>query len=310
MTLPRISIVTPAYNAQEFIEETILSVLDQNYPNLQYIIIDGGSLDKTPEIISKYEKHLHFWISESDSGQSDAIIKGLHLCHGDVFNWLNSDDTYSAGALRVVGEFFSDPKTQVLAGRSRKFGIDLDYLSSGTDIYDTIERTVGKARIDQPETFFRLERVLALGGPSPNLHYIMDREFWIRYLICFGLEGVIKTDNVFVNFRHHKSSKTISEASGFIEEDFLLSRWFLQLSQHDIELLTNALAPIPFMLSKAKAEWCLHHYQMAYALRDWTGMDFWDTQAHLYGFSPSVQLCRLHLRLRRFLLSIPKLIHA
>lgn len=308
MSLPRISIVTPSYNAQDFIEETIVSVLDQNYPNLQYLIIDGGSTDRTPDIIRKYEKYLDSWISEPDQGQSDAIIKGLQLCDGDVFNWLNADDTYTAKALHTVGSFFSDPKTQVFAGRSLIYGMGPHRLSMGTDLYpDNPERTIGRARIDQPETFFRLSRVRSLGGPSMNFHFVMDREFWIRYLICYGLDGIIKTDDILVRFRHHQNSKTISQSSGFAIEDKVLGDWMLHLTQSDIGLIRSAAFSnclFSLDLSKAKTEWCLHHFQMAYALRDWSEMDYWDNLIERYDTHRLSLFSRLNLRFRRSILSI------
>ena len=91
---PKISIVTPSYNQGDFLEQTILSVLNQNYPNLEYIIIDGGSTDKSMEIIKKYEKYISYWISEKDNGQADAIKKGFRKSSGEIFAWINSDDNY------------------------------------------------------------------------------------------------------------------------------------------------------------------------------------------------------------------------
>ena len=90
---PRISIVTPNYNYGHFIEETIRSILLQGYPNLEYIIIDGASTDNSIEIIKKYEKWVSYWVSEKDTGQSNAINKGLERCTGEFFNWINSDDS-------------------------------------------------------------------------------------------------------------------------------------------------------------------------------------------------------------------------
>src|ERR1700741_4157141 len=100
MSLPTISIVTPSFNQGQFLEQTIDSILSQQYPGLQYIIIDGGSTDNSVEIIKKYEKHLHFWVSEPDKGQSHAINKGLNIATGEVFNWLCSDDYYTPGSLK------------------------------------------------------------------------------------------------------------------------------------------------------------------------------------------------------------------
>src|SRR5262249_529742 len=104
--LPSITIVTPSYNQVAYIEETIESVLSQGYPRLEYIIIDGGSTDGSVEIIRKYEKHLAYWVSEKDKGQSDAINKGFRRATGEIFNWLCSDDTLEPGALVRVGEAF------------------------------------------------------------------------------------------------------------------------------------------------------------------------------------------------------------
>ena len=98
--LPKISIVTPSFNQAEFLEQTIESVLSQGYPNLEYFVMDGGSNDRSVEIIKKYESHLAGWVSEKDRGQSHAINKGLNLSTGDVFNWLNSDDYYEQAVRR------------------------------------------------------------------------------------------------------------------------------------------------------------------------------------------------------------------
>ena len=92
LSYPKISIVTPSFNQGKYIEQTIQSVLTQNYPNLEYIIIDGGSTDKTVDIIKKYEQQLSYWVTEPDKGQTDAINKGFAKCTGEIFNWINSDD--------------------------------------------------------------------------------------------------------------------------------------------------------------------------------------------------------------------------
>lgn len=219
MNLPRITIITPSYNQGEFIEQTICSVLDQQYPYLEYIIIDGGSTDNTVDIIKKYEKHLTYWVSEKDHGQSDAINKGYKLATGEVMNWLNSDDYYEPGTLLKVGDAFANPAVNVYGGRSRVFGDGNEHYLNGTDIYkDNLEKTIGWARIDQPETFFRKTVWDTLGGLNPAFHYIMDKEFWIRYLFYHGLQGIVKTDEVLVNFRVHKDSKTVSQKDGFKEE--------------------------------------------------------------------------------------------
>ena len=217
---PKISIVTPSFNQGHFIEETIDSVLSQQYPNLEYIIIDGGSTDNSIEIIKKYAKHLHYWVSAKDNGQSHAINKGLSRASGTVFNWLNSDDTYTEGTLKRVGEIFMEPEVNIFAAKSEIFYPDGSrFLSKGTDIYsDNLAKTIGCARIDQPETFFRKSCVDAVGGIQENLHYIMDRDLWIRYLLKYGLAGIHTSDHVAVRFRIHDQSKTSSRGTEFNKE--------------------------------------------------------------------------------------------
>jgi len=221
--LPKISIITPSYNQGHFIEETITSVLDQAYPNLEYIIMDGGSKDNTVEVIKKYEKYLTYWASERDKGQSDAINKGFSMATGEVINWLNSDDYYAAGTLQKVGEAFQDASVNVFMGISRVFGNKGEYLSNGTDLYPTNkEKTIGWARIDQPETFFRKSCIDAIGYADEQFHYVMDKELWIRYLLKFGIDGIRKTNEMLVNFRVHDDSKTNSHGLKFNKESLQL----------------------------------------------------------------------------------------
>jgi glycosyltransferase involved in cell wall biosynthesis len=229
--LPRITIITPSYNQGHYIEQTITSVLDQGYPNLEYIIIDGGSTDNSVEVIKKYEKHLSFWVSEKDRGQSHAINKGFARATGEVINWLNSDDYYEKDALRKVADAFCNPDINVYCGRSRVFGQGNEYLNPGTDIYaNNLYKTVGWARIDQPETFFRHTLLKQIGYVNETLHFTMDKEMWMHYLLKFGLNGICKTDELLVHYRLHDTSKTVSLQNGFIEEThnlyYTYAKWF------------------------------------------------------------------------------------
>ncbi|RYE26288.1 MAG: glycosyltransferase [Sphingobacteriales bacterium] len=242
--LPKISIITPSYNQGHFIEQTITSILDQGYPNLEYIIMDGGSKDNTVEVIKKYEKHINYWVSERDKGQSDAINKGFRMATGEVINWLNSDDYYEKGALHKVGEAFSDPKVNVFMGISRVFGKHGDKMTTGTDVYTgNLEKTIGWARIDQPETFFRKSCLDAVGYADEQFHYVMDKELWIRYLIKYGLDGIKKTNDHLTHFRIHDDSKTNSFGLKFNKES-------LQLYQAIAEIGNSKFANIPLWPSE------------------------------------------------------------
>lgn len=216
----KISIITPSFNQAQYLEQTIDSVLSQNYANIEYIIIDGGSTDGSVEIIKKYDKHLKYWISEKDNGQSHAINKGINKANGEIVNWLNSDDYYEPGALEIVAEVFEDPEITCFCGRSNIFNEDgFQRQSKGTDVYDNnLAKSIGWARIDQPETFFRKEVWDKVRLLNEKLHYTMDREWWMCYLYHFGLDSIAKIDDVLVNFRLHADSKTVSPSSKFDEE--------------------------------------------------------------------------------------------
>ncbi len=222
--MPRLKIcsLTPSYNQAQFLEQTIDSVLSQNYPHLDYIIIDGGSTDGSVDIIKKNEKHLSFWTSEPDKGQSHAINKGLRKATGSIINWLNADDHYEPEALSKVANAFEQNDAKVVMGISRLFqGEKTIQFSRGTDVYPgNLNKTIGWARIDQPETFFRKEAWEKVGLLNEQLHYTMDREWWMRYLYHFGLNGILKIDDVLVNFRLHDQSKTVSSKEKFqVEHD-------------------------------------------------------------------------------------------
>ena len=115
-TYPKISVITPSYNQGIYIEETIQSVLNQNYPNLEYIIIDGGSSDSTVEVIKKYESKIDFWVSEKDKGQADAINRGFAKATGDILCWLNSDDYFFPDTLKYVASQLNIEKKEILFG--------------------------------------------------------------------------------------------------------------------------------------------------------------------------------------------------
>jgi glycosyltransferase involved in cell wall biosynthesis len=223
MIWPKISIETPSFNQGQYIEQTILSVLSQNYPNLEYIIIDGGSTDNTVEIIKKYESWLTYWVSEPDRGQSHAINKGLDKCTGEIFNWLNSDDWYTPGALfEVANAFMNNSSAQFVSGHENHVELSgHENVHNGTFLKLSIEETIEFCELTQPSTFFKLNAIRSVNGVSEDLHYIMDGEMWVKLLLLYGQDNFIKIDKVLVNFRLHANSKTVSNS---VVDNFLFER--------------------------------------------------------------------------------------
>ena len=223
--LPRITVVTPSFNQGKFIEQTIQSVINQNYPNLEYIIIDGGSTDETLEIIKKYSDFISYWVSEKDNGQSDAINKGLKKATGEVCNWLNSDDYYLPDALITVGQAFKDKaEMNVFCGREVTLlpNGTLTNSNSTTTILQTLEATIAIGNICQPPTFFRLDALRKLGDLSNILHFCMDADLWLRYLTQFGLENVEQTPKILNVFRIHPQAKSSNAKKIYYADRFNL----------------------------------------------------------------------------------------
>ena len=216
---PKISIVTPSFNQGKFIEETIRSILLQGYPNLEYIIIDGGSTDEAAQIIKKYEPWLDYWISESDAGQANAINKGLLEATGDWFNWINSDDLLTPSALFEVA---SCTKTcDAVAGATANFDSTGQRARIANAGLDAVGLTAGSQSVvfHQPSLWLRLSGLRECGGINSNLHYVFDWEMIIRYLASHGT--VSYTSNTLAHFRLHDASKTVSLPERFETERLL-----------------------------------------------------------------------------------------
>lgn len=202
LDLPRISIVTPSFNQAGFIEQTISSVLGQGYPNLEYIIIDGGSTDGTADLIRKYETHLAYWVSEKDGGQSNAINKGLKRATGDIIAYINSDDYYLDGAFeRVANAYRDNPGVDLWHGRCRivdQYGAKVDERIGSIKRYDEIldlwDVWWKRRNFVQPEVFWTKRIGEKVGPFREDLHLVMDYEYWLRILSAGGTAGFIDAE--------------------------------------------------------------------------------------------------------------------
>lgn len=237
--LPKISIVTPSYNQGHFIEQTILSVIGQGYPNLEYIIIDGGSTDNTVEVIKKYNDKITYWVSEKDNGQSHALNKGLAHCTGDIFNWINSDDYFEPGTFfKLANYFIGNKSVNIVSGWCNCFTNDTSEISfkSRTSYFENVETTLIQQKINQPASFYKLPIIKELGGINKDLHYCMDLDLWFRYLVQFGQKNILLVEDTFAHFRLHDDSKTVQLQVKFREEEKLV--WHHLLSTLEI---TNSI---------------------------------------------------------------------
>jgi len=178
---PKITIVTPSYNQGDFLEETILSVLGQGYENLEYIVIDGGSTDASVEIIKKHEKHIAYWQSQPDNGQSSAINLGFSKATGEILGWLNSDDVYLPGALKHIATQLDVSKQEILFGNCSHL-YENRPICMGSDVRKTFQRVNIKFQdfIIQPSSFWTSIVWNKVGILDENLHYAFDWDWFIR----------------------------------------------------------------------------------------------------------------------------------
>jgi len=205
-----VSIITPSYNQGKYLGETMRSVLEQDYPNIEYMVIDGGSTDNTIEVIKIYAKSLAYWVSEKDKGQTDAINKGFNRAKGQILAYINSDDTYNSGAVSQAVKYLRDhPEVGVVYS-------DLNFIDENSHVIgkfpaaqtDLKKLRRGYVHIPQPATFFRAEYWKQVGPLDPTFYFAMDYDLWVRLAAVTKLQYF--PGPVWANFRMHKDAKTIN----------------------------------------------------------------------------------------------------
>lgn len=206
-SFPKITIVTPSYNQGVYLEETIRSVIRQGYPSFEYIVLDGGSTDSSPEILRKYERHFAYCISQKDNGQADAISRGFSRATGDILGWVNSDDYLLPGALARIGQFFTqNPETDLAIGG----GIVVDAGGGLIRKYYSFPQSfdsllVGGQFFMQPSSFWRRSAYEAVGGLDTSLHFCFDYDLFLRLTRIRAPGGIAA---MLAAFRIHEQSKT------------------------------------------------------------------------------------------------------
>ena len=208
LTLPLVSIITPSYNQARYLESTIRSVLDQDYPHIEYIVIDGGSTDGSVEILRRYSERLAGWVSEKDRGQTDAINKGFARARGEILAWLNSDDTYEPHAIREAVKFLQErPEVGLVYGDANFIdengGVIGRFPAAQTD-YRRLRQ--GYVHIPQQAAFWRADLWRKVAPLDPSFYFAMDYDLWVRLA---ALAPLLFTPRVWANFRLHSQGKTI-----------------------------------------------------------------------------------------------------
>lgn len=231
MTLPKISIITPNYNGDKYLEETILSVINQNYPNLEYIIIDGGSNDSSVEIIKKYQDKITHWISEPDKGLYNALNKGFSLSTGDIMGWINSDDKLHPNCLSILAKtFFEKPNIHWIQGKPNTIDVEGNFRSERAHFY---LRHLFYLRyfnlstsylIQQESTFWR-RSLWTKAGSCINEKYKLagDFELWIRFFRharLYNIKDYLGTFRINPNQLSSDINHYLSEANDIINKEF------------------------------------------------------------------------------------------
>lgn len=222
MTL--VSIVTPSFNQASYLELTLLSVLGQDYPHIEYLVIDGGSTDNSVDIIQEYAPRLAYWISEKDSGQAEAINKGMARAKGDIVAWINSDDYYLPGAVRAALRAFErHPDAALVYGDM--LAVNERGQTTNTFRFQqlNLEDLLSFQIIGQPAVFMRRSAFEKAGGLDLSYHFLLDHHLWIR--IAAQGRAIVHVPQVWAAARYHAEAKNRAQAAEFGQEAFRILDW-------------------------------------------------------------------------------------
>ena len=281
MTL--VSIVTPSFNQSAYLEQTICSVLEQDYSNVEYIVIDGASTDGSADIIKKYSSRLAYWVSEKDSGQADAINKGMKRAKGEIVAWLNSDDYYLPHAIKsAVAALEANPQAMMVYGNM------LAVNQTGQTINQlryrplTLEDLLCFQIIGQPAVFMRRGGFEKAGGLDLDFHFMLDHQLWLK----IAAQGpMVHVNETWSAARFHPQAKNRAQAPGFGREAFRVLDW--AETQFD-------LAPMLQRVQR-RARASVYRVNARYLLDDgqsWNALKAWMRSLAIH---PPTALARLNL---------------
>jgi glycosyltransferase involved in cell wall biosynthesis len=280
---PLVSIVTPSFNQAAYLEQTLTSVLEQDYPRLEYLVVDGASTDSSVEVIRRYSDRLAWWVSEEDSGQAEAINKGLSRAKGEIVAWLNSDDYFLPGTVTAaVSAFHKNPEALILYG-------DMWAVDEGGQVINRLkyrqldlEDLLCFHIIGQPAVFIRRVALEQAGYLDPSYHCMLDHQLWLRIAVQGEITYVNQTWSA---ARYHKAAKNRSRAGEFGHEAFRILEW---ANTH--QKLAPVLAPIAH---RARAS--AHRVDARYLLdggQPWLALKAW---WRAFALHPGTALARLNI---------------
>lgn len=221
--MTQVSIITPSFNQSAFLAQAMRSVLEQDYEDIEYLVVDGASTDGSLDVIRQHSSRLAWWTSERDAGQAEAINKGLARAHGEIVAWLNSDDYYLPGAVGAAVRTLGDnPRAALVYGNMQAVDERGRLINSLRYRQLSLEDLLCFQIIGQPAVFFRRSALESAGGLDTTLHFLLDHQLWIR----LAMQGqLIHVDQTWAAARYHAAAKNRVRAAEFGREAFRILEW-------------------------------------------------------------------------------------